>query len=429
MTAHKMPSVIAALAVLLALAAVSCKRASDTAEASKSAEAKEASEEKRGQEVASSLTLDPIAQKNAGIVVELVRIDRTQQSLRTTGTVAPNQTRVAHVRPLAGGRVQKVYARLGDRVRAGQPLVAFDNIELGNALGEYLSALAALKQATTQAEVSRRSTERAKNLVDLGAVARAELERRDAEYRNALASIESQQAAVAKVELTLRRFGLGDAEIAKLRGQNSAGYDGGAASAVVPAPFSGIVTKYSVAEGEVISPSTELMEISDLSTVWVLGNVYEKDLGLVRQGARAFVTTASYPGRRSAGVVTYVSDFLNPETRTAAVRCEIANPGGLLKLDMFAEVEILTTSRRETVAVPSAAIQRIQGKNIVFTRTGADRFETREVQLGPDREGFIEIASGLKAGDSVVTQGAFALKSQLLKSQIGSEEEEEKERK
>jgi len=429
MTAHTMHRLIAALAVLLTLAVVSCKKASDKGEASKSAEAKETGEEKAGEELASSLTLDSSAQKNAGIVVEPVRIDRIQQSLRTTGTVAPNQTRVAHVRPIAGGRVQKVYARLGDRVRAGQPLVAFDNIELGNALGEYLSALAALKQATTQADVSKRATERAKNLVDLGAVARAELERRDAEYRNALASIESQQAGVAKVELTLRRFGLGDAEIAKLRGQNSAGYDGGAASAVVPAPFSGVITKYSVAEGEVISPGTELMEISDLSTVWVLGNVYEKDLGLVRQGARAFVTTAPYPGKRFAGVVTYVSDFLNPETRTAAVRCEIANAGGLLKLDMFAEVEILTTSRRETVAVPAAAIQRIQGKSIVFTKTGADRFETREVQLGSNREGFIEIASGLKVGDSVVTYGAFALKSQLLKSQIGSEEKEEGDRK
>ncbi len=419
----------AALAALLPFAAASCRKSAEKMQPAESAEAKEATEEKTSG-VASSVTLDPSAQKNAGVVVEPVRIDRVQQSLRTTGTVAPNQTRVAHVRPLAGGRVQKVHARLGDRVRSGQPLVAFDNIELGNALGEYLNALAALKQATTQADVSRRATERAKNLVELGAVAQAELERRDAEYRNALASVESQQAAVSKVELTLRRFGLGDTEIGKVRAQNSARFDGGAASATIVAPFSGVITKYSVAEGEVISPSSELMEISDLSTVWVLGNVYEKDLGLVRQGARAFVTTASYPGKRFGGLITYVSDFLNPDTRTAAVRCEIANPSGLLKLDMFVEVDILTSSRREALAVPAAAIQRIQGNAVVFTKTGGDRFEVRQVQLGPDREGLIEITSGLKAGESVVTQGAFALKSQLLKSQIASEhEEEERERK
>jgi membrane fusion protein, heavy metal efflux system len=325
--------------------------------------------------------------------------------------------------------VQEVYVRLGDRVQAGHVLIAFDNIELGNAIGQYLSALAALKQARTQAEVTRRSAERAKNLVELGAIARAEMERRDAEYRNALAGIESKEADVAKVELTLRRFGLDDAELAKLRTSNEAGYRQSVARAVVRAPFSGIVTKQNVAQGEVIAPDTELMVITDLSTVWVLGSVYENDLGLVRQGAKAYATTASHPGKRFMGTITYVSDFLDPATRTANVRCEVGNHEGLLKLDMFTELEISTRAQREALLVSETAVQRIQSKTVVFVKLSDDRFEVREVQVGPGHEDRLEITAGLKPGDAVVTQGAFALKSQLLKSQIASEEEEEKGRK
>jgi membrane fusion protein, heavy metal efflux system len=416
------------LVLLLALLSASCKREGQTA-AHEGAASKEA--DKAAESAASevSLTIDPGAQRNAGVLVESVRLERVGQSLRTTGKVAPNDTRVAHVRPLAGGRVQEVYVRLGDRVQAGHVLIAFDNIELGNAIGQYLSALAALKQARTQAEVTRRSAERAKNLVELGAIARAEMERRDAEYRNALAGIESKEADVAKVELTLRRFGLDDAELAKLRTSNEAGYRQSVARAVVRAPFSGIVTKQNVAQGEVIAPDTELMVITDLSTVWVLGSVYENDLGLVRQGAKAYATTASHPGKRFMGTITYVSDFLDPATRTANVRCEVGNHEGLLKLDMFTELEISTRAQREALLVSETAVQRIQSKTVVFVKLSDDRFEVREVQVGPGHEDRLEITAGLKPGDAVVTQGAFALKSQLLKSQIASEEEEEKGRK
>lgn len=417
-----------ALALLMALLSASCRREGQTP-VQEGAASKDADKAAEGAIPEGSLTIDSAAQKSAGVLVESVRLDRVQQSLRTTGRVAPNDTRVAHVRPLAGGRVQEVYVRLGDRVKTGDVLIAFDNIELGNAVGQYLSALAALKQARTQAEVTRRSAERAKNLVDLGAIARAELERRDAEYRNALAGIESQEADVARVELTLRRFGLDDSELAKVRSSNGAGYRQAVARAVVRAPFAGIVTKQNVAQGEVIAPDTELMVITDLSTVWVLGSVYENDLGLVRQGANAFVTTASYPGKRFTGTITYVSDFLDPATRTANVRCEVRNPEGLLKLDMFTELDITTRAQRQALLVPETAVQRIQGKTLVFVKISDDHFDLREVQVGPEHDGLLEITAGLKPGDAVVTQGSFALKSQVLKGQIASEEEEEKGRK
>ncbi|GIU75826.1 MAG: RND transporter [Nitrospiraceae bacterium] len=395
--------------------------------ASRSADGREAPAEPTKEAAPSGVVkLELAAMRNIGLTVVQAQMRTVRQVVRATGSIGPNESRLAHIRPLARGRIEKVAVRLGDRVRARQPLVEYDNIELGELIGGYLSAVAGLQKARAEAEVARRSLERARSLVELGAVARAEFERRDAEYQNALASINSQRAEIAKVEEKLHRFGLTDADIRKLGPQASAedqsGYHREASHNVLTAPFNGVVVKYNVAEGEVVGPENELFTLADLSTVWVLADVYEKDIALMRQGQEARIMTDAYPGEVFRGRITYVSDMLDPKTRTAKVRCEVPNPDGRLKLDMFVTVELPTPVGRRALMVPSAAIQQIDDQPVVFVKTGEAQFERRNVQIGANSDGWIEVTSGVRRGEPVVTEGSFHLKSALLRERIGGEE-------
>lgn len=366
--------------------------------------------------------LEPAAMRNIGLTVVRAQARTVQQVVRATGSIGPNESRLAHMRPLARGRIEKVYVRLGDRVRARQPLVEYDNIELGELIGGYLSAVAGLEKAKAEAEVARRSLERARSLVELGAVARAEFERRNAEYQNALASINSQRAEIAKVEEKLHRFGLTDADIEKLGPHRNSDYHREASHTTLTAPFNGVVVKYNVAEGEVVGPEDELFTLGDLSVGWVLADVYEKDIALIRQGQEARIITDAYPGEVFRGKITYVSDMLDPRTRTAKVRCEVPNPNGRLKLEMFVTVELPTSVGRQTLMIPSTAIQQIDDQPVVFVKTGEVRFERRNVRLGANSDGWVEVTSGLREGEPVVTEGSFHLKSALLRERIGGEE-------
>lgn len=368
------------------------------------------------------VTLDLTAQRNIGLKVEAAQIRTIVQTVQTTGIVGPNETRVARIRPLARGRIEKVYVRLGDRVRAGQPLLVYDNIELGELIGEYLSAVAALQKANAEAEVTKRALERAQNLVELGAVARAEYERRAAEYTNALAAINSQKAEIARIEEKLHRFGLTDADLEKLKTPTQTQYHREASHSVLRAPFDGVVIKYDVAEGEVVETDRELFTIADLSTVWVQADVYERDIAAIHKGQEVKIVVDAYPGETFIGKITYVSDFLDPKTRTAKVRCEVLNHEGRLKLEMFATIQIPTRMSREAVTIPTIAVQQIDNQPVVFVKIGDTQFQKREIQLGAQSDGWVEIKSGVKADEAVVTQGSFYLKSTLLREQIGGEQ-------
>ena len=180
--------------------------------------------------------------------------------------------------------------------------------------------------------------------------------------------------------------------------------------------------KYNAAEGEAFGPSDEVFTIADLSTAWVLADVYEKDIALIHAGQEARIVTDSYPGETFLGRITYVSDFLDPKTRTAKVRCEVPNRDGRLKLDMFATVQLPTPANRQALLVPAAAIQQVNDRPVVFVRISETEFEPRNVGLGTQSDGWVEVTGGVKKGEVVVAHGSFFLKSTLLRSQIGGEE-------
>jgi len=190
------------------------------------------------------------------------------------------------------------------------------------------------------------------------------------------------------------------------------------------APFAGTIIAYNVAEGEVVDSERELLTVADLSTVWVQADLYEKDLAAVRSGHEVSVVVDAYPDATFAGRITYVSDMIDPQTRTARVRCEVPNPIQRLKLSMFATIHIPTSDTRDMLMVPVEAVQQIDDVSIVFVVQDEYEFQAREVQIGIQQEEWVEIIAGLNADERIVTQGAFMLKSELKKQELETEEDE-----
>lgn len=362
------------------------------------------------------------AQKNAGLQTITVSSRVLPATIEVTGVVAPDERRVSHVRPLARGVIEEIPVTLGARVARGQTLLTYDNIELGGLVGDYLSEMAAQRQVEADLRVKQRSLERAEELIKLEAVAQQTVELRRAEYQNAQAAVASQRARVAKIEEQIHRFGLSDADLSGLTPEEGRSGHRTASHSVLRAPFAGVVTKFDIAPGEIVEPDRELMTLTDISTLWVLADVYEKDLAKVKVNSDVNIRVDAYPDRTFVGRLTYIGDSIDPETRTAKVRCVIANPDGALKLNMFVKVAITTTDSREAIVVPTAAVQQIDGQSVVFVRQSPSRFERRSVRVGNTAGDVVEIRSGLRAGEAIAGEGSFYMKTALLRTTIGDQD-------
>ena len=361
------------------------------------------------------------SQRDVGITAEPAMVRSLQITLAATGIVSEDPSRVAHIRPLARGLVEKIYARLGDRVSAGAPLIEYDNIDLGLAIGEFLSARAELQRSLTDLEVRKKILERSREMLRVGAVAQTTHDLREAEVKDAEAKTDGTRATVAKIAEQIRRFGWTDREIENLSAEQPA--SGHAVShSVLKAPFSGVVTSLHAVGSEVVGPETELLTITDLSSIWVLADVYEKDLAQIRIGKNVRVRVSSYPKEMFVGKIAYIADTLDPKSRTAKVRCLVRNESGMLKLEMFATIEIPVEQTAPVLAVPSSSLQQMEGRPVIFVKKSESEFQRREVQTGLESQGYTEIRSGLKPGEPVVAQGSFILKTTFLRHLIGEEE-------
>jgi cobalt-zinc-cadmium efflux system membrane fusion protein len=350
------------------------------------------------------------AQKHIDLQVVTASKRNLNEYLQAIGTIKPIDARVAHIRALTSGRLASVTVKLGDRVTANQVLATYENLEAGEVVSQHQTARAELEKLNVQLAVAKQQTERNRQLADIGAIPRKEYELSQGEERSITASIAVQQSVVNGFTAKLGRLGLGTDSAST------------SSTTAIRSSFGGIVVATSAAPGETITPESELFAIADLSQVWVQAEVYEKDLGRIQLGRTASIKVDTYPDREFSGPVTYISDLLDPQTRTAKIRCEVTNADGRLKVDMFASVLLPTTFSKQALAIPADAIQQIEGKSVVFVRKGATTFEQRAVQVGRTVQGIAEIASGLQDGESVVTKGAFHLKSIVLGDQIGEEE-------
>ncbi|MEJ2109431.1 MAG: efflux RND transporter periplasmic adaptor subunit, partial [Acidobacteriota bacterium] len=193
-------------------------------------------------------------QNEVGIIVETAALRKLQDTLFATGTVSEDPGLVAHIRPLARGLIEKTYVRLGDRVSEGDPLVEYDNIELGLAIGEYQNAQTELQRSLTDLEVKKTILERGREMLKVGAIARTTYDLREAEYKDALAKTDGARANIAKITDQIRRFGWTNRDLETLPERQVEGHS--VFHSVLKAPFSGIITAYHASVGEVVEPST-----------------------------------------------------------------------------------------------------------------------------------------------------------------------------
>ena len=347
--------------------------------------------------------------------------------IEATAAIAPDPARVAHIAPLAKGRLERVHVQVGDSVNQGAPLFEYDNIELGEAVGDYMAELADLQRDLAQLDHSRESLARARLLLEKEAIAEKEVHVRQAEHRVAEAAVENRHARIARVREKLYRFGMTDEQINALLTDREKQHRREASYTIVRAPISGVITKQEGAPGEVVGSEKELLSIADLSRVWTLVDIYEKDLAHVRRGTPVEISLEAYPGETFHGTIGYVADLLDPQTRTAKARVEIQNPQRKLKLGMFATVRLraqVTGGTATVVAIPSSAIQRIDGEPSIFIKLDAVTFARRKVKLGFTSGDLVEVTEGLRGDEDLVTTGSFSLKSELLKEQLTQGQEQ-----
>ena len=367
------------------------------------------------------VTISAETQTRLGFAVARPRRIAPFRFIEATAAIAPNPARVSHIAPIAKGRIERVHVQVGDAVNQGAPLFEYDNIELGEAIGDYMAESADLRRDLANLYHAQQSLDRGQLLLKKEAIAEKEVHIREAEQRVAEAAVANRHARIARVKEKLYRFGMTEEQIDALSTSYEKSFRREASYTVVKAPISGVIIKREGAPGEVVGPEKELLAIADLSNVWTLVDIYEKDLGQVRRGTAAEINVEAYPGETFRGTISYVSDLLDPETRTAKARVEIPNPQRKLKFGMFATVRLrarVADGTATVTAIPSSAIQQIDGQPSVFVKVDATTFVRHKVKLGPASGDLVEVAEGLKGNEELVTSGNFTLKSELLKEQL-----------
>jgi RND family efflux transporter MFP subunit len=341
--------------------------------------------------------------QRAGIKIEPVGEQvstDTASSAVTTGIVQANAYRATPVVTLVGGIVRRVNAELGQTVARGQTMAVVFSDELAQAESRYLTVQADLEE-------HHKHHARTTKLVEIGAASREELEQATTKLRSAESELASQRQR-------LLLLGLSPQRINSLRSSEQV-----SSEVSLPSPVSGTVIARSANPGEVIQADKEILRVADLSSVWVIGQVYEKDLARIKVGSGASITSEAYPGRVFRGQVSYVDPTLDQATRTAQVRIELANPGQTLKIGMYVNVAFATLGGAEsTIAVvPANAVQNINNQQVVFVAVNeANVFAMRPVRLGPEASGRYPVLEGVSVGDRIVTEGSFQLRAEWLKS-------------
>ena len=356
----------------------------------------------------------PAPTQSGAIEIEIV----TQQSIAgvisATGKILVPENRMAVIGPVNQGRIVRLYAGQGTRVRKGQKLAELESADIDQAEADYLKALAdyqtALRSSAAEVKLAQESYDRNKLLYEQKITAGKNLQsaEHDLEVAKAAAenSVNGTKAALTAARRKLLILGLTDATIDALSKRTDL-----AATFSLNSPIDGIVIERNATIGASVGTDANLFKIINLSQVWIDANVFEKDLQRVRPGQEVKLTVPAFPQTTFSGRVIFVDSVVNPETRTVNVRTEVANPDGRLKPDMFANVQIVTDVNRAAISIPQSAILNDEGKTVVFVADG-NGYKKRQVQAGIQNNDRVEIVDGLNAGDKVVVKGNYLLLEQ-----------------
>jgi cobalt-zinc-cadmium efflux system membrane fusion protein len=326
--------------------------------------------------------------------LELVPAVTTSWStvLRTTGTVDWDNDRTTQAITQVSGPITRILVDAGTRVNRGDVLLYVSSPDVANAVSAY-------RKAKNRLDLARRNLDRNKDLLDHEAISQRDYESVEADYNDAATDVQASLQALKVLDVSAKE--LLDAEKQNVAIQPEL---------AMRAPISGTVVQKLVLPGQVIEAgATAAFVISDVSTVWVQGHIYEKDLRFIHKGDTVEMRTSAFP-TVFRGTVAYIGDMIDPATRTTPVRIVTANTGGLLKKDLFLDVTLQDSSHQEALVVPtSAVLYDEQNFPFVYVQVERGKFAQRQVTIGEQQKDRIQIVNGLKPGEQVVGQGSLFL--------------------
>jgi len=338
----------------------------------------------------------PLAAGAAAAIKTVAPEYRTRAAtIETSGKIQFNEERLVRVNAPLTGRVVEVLARPGDVVESGHRLLVLDSPDLGAAKSDYAKAVADLERSEKALNLDR-------DLFEVKAISEKEVHDAENEYRKAAA--EKERAASRLLALGLPQAQLKDV----------ASREDTSTQIVVRAPRGGVIVERNVTQGQVVSfgqsdTPTNLFVIADLSSMWVLADVYEPDVPKVRLGQVVTITLPCCPGERFDGKITYVSDSVDPQTRTVKVRAVVPNRQRQLKAEMFVKVAVQTGSSN-VLAIPQSAVHAEEGQTFVLVDKGNGNYERRPLKVGADLDGAVEVLEGITSQDRIVSAGSILLK-------------------
>lgn len=343
--------------------------------------------------------------------LKLINIQTETVSLQTmTGfitipaTIVHNQDNEAQVGSLVQGRVQKVFVKIGDYVKAGQVLMTVEGLDIGTIKAGFLKAKANL-------DFTKSTYERQKKLFEEKIGSQKSLLESQAEYEKASAEFKAEDKRIHSI-------GLSDEDI--LNGKSHDEHTSG--TLPIKSPISGIVVERNIVVGQLIETNTNAFKVVNTSSVWIDGQVFEKDLNKFTQKTSAIFTSTVFPNEKFTGNVIYIGQSIDEKTRTLLIRTEFSNNKNKLKPQMFGELKIPVGDNTQALLIPEEALIKEGDKYFVFIKESDTTFEQRFVSIGLPSNKRIEITDGLKEGEVVVSKGAFYLISEMKKEELEGHE-------
>ena len=335
-------------------------------------------------------------------------IERTRV-FKFTGQVQLDLTKTVEVVSAGGGRVEQVSKLLGEKVEKSDILAVIHSADLGQAKADFLVVQAKL-------ELAQATFRREKELYEKKVSS-------EADYLNASNELKAAEASYAAADKRLHLFGLETDQIGSIKDEKG---NGDFADLVLRVPQAGTIIKQNISAGKIVGTTESLYTIADLSNLWVWCDVYEKDLAVLHEQfakgnqLRAVVHVKAFTVNEFEGVVDLVGNLMDEHTRTVKIRVQVKNPEGKLRPGMFAEVEVMIPGEGRMAAVPRNAIMSDAGENFLFQHWKEDLWVRRDVTVGSIHGDFAEILSGIPKGATIVTGGAFMLKSDILREKMGA---------
>jgi len=376
----------------------------------------------------------------ANLSFDEAKVRQLPQRIELAATVQPDEVLTMPVSSLVPGRAEDVTVRLGDSVSKGQLLATIRSDEIAGIEADFLQKLLEMRaehkqkllelqsevaQLETKVDYLGKQSQRRKFLTENKIGSKAELESAQSELGQAQSALKAaiakeaaeREAAAAKessvfisTKEKIRLYGLPNSEIDRVAQKKSV-----MSIFQIRAPKAGIITTRDIDPGETVDANKHLFVITDLSRVWFIGHIFEKDLRSLSLGMPVKCSVNSYPGEQLNGRLEYMGSKLDPQTRTLPIRASVANSDKRLKPDMFGHI-LITFGHVQALTVPKEALQTIGEAQVVFVKQGADRFERRKVTPGNEIDNYVEILKGLKSGEQVVTSGSIDLLGKTLQS-------------